>query len=305
MSVEQLGQALASNYVLVNLEMRKPGFRKADKEASDEVTTNKQAIRGAARVNTNILAGADHEVEEIKRLQGALYTYVMRETLPWSTAEEGRKHGYRLLATAKAMNFIRDTSELKKHCDDAVLALQRVWPQRVAQAKQNLQGLDKHEYADAADIPALFGIRVDVQPIAAVHDFSRLTLPAELADALAAQHQARAETQVRVAMDDLRGRFTEELERFATQLGKKASGEKGAKLFDTLITNMQGLVGMARSMNVTNNPKLEELANRIEARLLQLPLEAYKEDTAKAAVAASDAKELQTIAAIDDVWEQL
>lgn len=305
MSVEQLGQALASNYLLVNLEMRKPGFRKTDKDASDELTDTKQAIRGAARVNTNILAGADGEVEEIKRRQGALYSYVMGQTLPWSTAETGRKHGFRLLATAKAMDFIRDTSVLKKDIDDAVLDLVRVWPTRVAQAKQNLQGLDKHQYADAADIPGLFGIRVDVQPIAHVHDFSRLTLPAELADALAAQFQTRAETQVRVAMEELRDRFTEELERFATQMGKKASGEKGAKLFDTLITNMQGLVTLARSMNVTNNPKLAELASKIEAKLLQLPLEAYKDDTAKAAVAASDAKDLQAELAVDAVWEQL
>lgn len=305
MSVEQRSQALASNYVLVDLEIRSYGFKRTDRDASDELTGTKQAIRGAAKVNTNLLAGADHELKEIQRRQGALRAYVSNRTLPWSASAEGRKHGPGLLATSKALDFIQGAHELKSSIDQAVLELQRVLPQRVAEAKANLGGLDNHQYPDPADIPKLFGVRVDVQPIPANCDFRNHTLPPDLADALADQARDSERLKVESAMDDLRARFTDELERFATQMNKKASGEKGVKLFDTLITNMQALVDLARSMNMTNNPRLAELADKIEAKLLQLPLEAYKDNTAKAAVVASDAKDLQQAIAVDEVWEQI
>lgn len=305
MSTAQLNEALSSNYLLAEISFRSWSGTKTDKEASQEVIAAKNAVKGAGRFVKDLMAGAAAELEEVRAISNEMRNYVIERTLPWSTNEEGVKRGGRLLASAVAMTFLQGLEEIKARRDIAILNLARVWPQRVQQALINLGTLaDATQYPNAVDIPALFSVNVSIVPLPSVQDFSRLNVPAALADALGQRHQQHAEVQVKVAMDTLRERFTDELERFERQMSKHSSGEK-TKLYASLVSNMEGLVNLARSMNITGNPRLAQLADRIESKLLQFPIETYKNDTVRAAVAAADAKELLAQAAVDDVFSQI
>lgn len=297
----ELSNALASNYVLVDLQLRSWSGKGTDRTASDELIASKNAVRDSGAFVKNLLASAGGELKEVHTQGNALRTFVYNNTLPWSSSE-GAKRGERIISTTKTIQFLTDLNMLKKGRDNAVLQLVNVWDQRVAQAMQNLGSLaDPGDYPASTEVAALFAVSVDLKPIPAIGDFSRLNIPAELSDALAARHEQAAAVQVANAMNDMRDRFIEELTRIEKQMSKVATGEK-TRLYDTLITNMQVLVDMAGHMNLTSNPKLDELVERIKLKVICRPVAAYKDDIALAAGLAADAKQLAVDAMQEEIW---
>lgn len=298
---QELSNALASNYVLVDLQLRSWSGKATDRGASDELIASKGAVRDSGAFVKSLLASAGKELKDVHTMGNALRTFVYNNTLPWS-ASDGAKRGERVLATTKAIPFLTDLNALKKERDNAVLTLVSVWDQRVAQAMQNLGSLaDPGDYPASSEVAALFAVSVDLKPIPAISDFTRLNIPAELSEALSARHEQAAQIQVANAMNDMRDRFIDELTRIEKQMTKVAAGEK-TRLYDTLITNMQVLVDMAGHMNLTNNPKLDELVERIKARVVMRPVAAYKDNVALAAELAADAKNLALEAMQEEIW---
>ncbi len=297
----ELSQALSSNFMLVDMQLRSWSGKRTDRGASDELIAAKSAVRDSGAFVKNLLASAGKELKEVHTMGNALRTFVYNNTLPWS-ASDGAKRGERVLATTKALTFLADLNSLKKEYDRAVLNLVNVWPQRVAEAMQNLGSLaNSTDYPDSASLASMFSVSVDLKPIPAVSDFSRLNVPAELATALGQRHELAAQTQVANAMADLKQRFVDELTRIDKQMSKVANSEK-TRLYDTLITNMQTLVDMAEHMNLTNNPAMDELVAKIKAKVTARPVEAYKDNVALAANLAADAKQLAVEAAEDAIW---
>lgn len=303
MSPEQteLSDALAANFMLVDMQLRSWSGKSTDRKASTELITSKNAARDSGTFVKNLLASANGELRAVHTRGNAMRTFVYSNSLPWS-ASDGAKRGERLISTKKAVQFLQDLNTYKKDYDDAVLELVNVWPARVQEAMSNLGALADHDdYPDANELASLFSVAVDLKPIPAMGDFSRLNVPAELATALGQRHAMAAQVQVSNAMNDLRDRFIEELQRIEKQMTKAAAGEK-TRLYETLITNMQVLVDMAKNMNLTGNTKLDELAERIRAKVLARPISAYKDNAPLAKQLADDAKELAMAAMEEEIW---
>jgi hypothetical protein len=298
---EEINSALASNYMLVDMQLRSQSFKRVDRGASDELLAAKGSTRDGGAFVKNLLASAGQELKAVHQMGNALRTFVYTHTLPWSSSD-GAKRGDRIVATVKAMGFLTELNSLKREYDRSVLALAAVWDQRVQEAQHNLGALaDPGDYPTASQLPSMFSMSVDLKPIPAVSDFSRLNIPAELAQALQARSAASEAVYMANAMNDLRDRFVEELTRMHKQLSKHGAGEK-TRLYDSLVTNLQTLVDMAEHMNLTGNAKLDELVEKIKYSLLGRPVEAYKEDLPLAATTADIAKSLATDAAMEDVW---
>lgn len=299
-----LNHALSHNYLLCELTIRTWSGRSTDAEATKEVITAKAATKDAGKFNKNLMASAREELDAVTKSAASLRHFFYSKTLPWGAGGEGAtKRGRRILATVASMDFLQEYKTYKQEYDAAVRALVAVWDVRVAQAIQNL-GLmaDATEYPTALEIPKKFAITIDMEPVPDQQSFAKLAVPAVLAASLGRRHQLRAEQQVTNAMNEMRDRMLTELERIHTQMSKHAAGEK-TRLYESLITNMRGLVHMAKTMNLTNNPRLTELAERIELKLLQSPVSVYKDDPTKAAVLADDAKILATEAALEEIWK--
>lgn len=298
----RLNDALAANYMLVDLQLRSWSGKKTDKTASDEVIAQKGAVRDSGRFVKNLLASADGELKAVQQMGNSIRAFVYAQTLPWSANADGTKRGERIIAATKTMDFLVQLNEIKRDYDGAVSALQQVWDQRVTQAVANLSELaDNLDYPSAKDIPGLFSVSVDVRPVPTMADFERVSVPPALAEALGQRHMQMAEEQARTAMAELKKRLLEELARIAKQLGKAGAGEK-TRLYDSLVTNMQGLVELTRSMNVTGNPELTALTDEIEKKLLQKPVEVYRNSPTEAAQAATLANMLATEIAAESVW---
>lgn len=297
-----LKHTLQSNYILIDMQIRSWSGKRTDATASRELLEAKHSTKDGGVFVKNLLASADTELGVIHKQAAALRHFVYSKTLPWTSTASGAQRGERLIASAQAMEFLQEFKNKKVEHTAAVKGLVAVWEERVNQALANLGDLsDPMDYPTADRLPDLFNIHVDMRPIPTMADFERLNIPVALARGLGQLHQQAANASVRNAMDEMKDRMLTELERINIQMGKHGAGEK-TRLYDSLITNMQGLVQMARNMNLTGNPKLAELADRIEMKLLAHPLEVYKNDPTKAVVMAEDARTLATEAATEDVW---
>lgn len=302
-TAQELNDALASNYLLVDLRIRSWAGKTTDRNASSEVLANKQAVSDGGAFVKNLLAGAKQELKEVHTLGNAMRSFVYARTLAWSSSsDDGARRGERLLPSSKAMDFLTDLNDLKKEYDRAVLDLQKVWGVRVAEAMRNLGALaDADDYPTEDKLPSMFSVGVDIRPVPSIADFDRLNVPAHLATALGQRSADQAQVQVANALKEMQERFVDELGRIVGQMEKHGKGEK-TRMYGSLITNMQGLVDMARGMNLNNSPKLADLVDKIEQKLLRHPIEVYRDNPLRAKDLAEEARQIVAEIELPDVW---
>jgi hypothetical protein len=292
----QLNDALAANYMVVDLTLKSWTGNITDREASSEVITSKGAAQDSGKFVKYLFASADGELQAVRASARVIGSYVKQETSPWQGS-------YRLLAATKAIDFLTKLNGFKQDYDNTVAALANVWDVRVAQAIHNLGGLaDANDYPDAAEVRALFGMTIDLLPVPSEKDFSRINLPANVVTALGQRHASALEKQMQTVHDDMKKNLLEGIQRMAKQLGMRGAGEK-TRLHDTMVSNLQAQVAMLRTMNASGSPELAALADKIEQQLLATPMEAFRNSPAKAAEVAEAAKNLAIEAALEDVWQ--
>jgi molybdopterin converting factor small subunit len=299
----QLNDALASNYLLVDLQLRSWSGKSTDRSASDEVISNKGATQDSGRFVKNLFAGADGELKAVNQMGTAIRAFVYAKTLPWSNNTDGAKRGDRLISAKTSFEFLKELNDIKRDYDAAVAKLQQMWDVRKAEAIRNLGGLAREaDYPDPSTLPDMFSVSIDLRPVPTMGDFKRVNVPAELAEALGERHMQLAEEQVANALDELKKKLLESLQRMGVQL-KKCGAKEKTRLYDSLVTNLQDLVGLARTMNVRNSQGLSDLADKIEAQLLQHPVEVYRNHPELATAVAQNAEALAVDASLEEIWK--
>jgi hypothetical protein len=138
MQNQELNDALAANYMLVSLSIRTWSGKRTDRGATDEVIQQKHAVKDSGAFVKKLLASADSELKDVHAAANGIRSFLYTSTLPWTQNTGGANRGDRLVPTAKAMEFLRDTAALKRQYDGAVMTLKGVWDERVTQACTNL-----------------------------------------------------------------------------------------------------------------------------------------------------------------------
>jgi hypothetical protein len=299
-----LNDALAANYMLVDLDIRSWSGRVTDRTVSSEVIASKGATKDSGKFVKYLFASADAELTAVQRAAEQIRQYVRQNSVPWcGRGDGGTNHGPRLIGAVTAIDFLSGLNAVKQPYDQAVQALVGVWDARVQQALTNLGGLATiDDYPSASSVAAMFGVRVDLQPVPAQSDFTRLNIPTPLIEALGQRHARTLESQMGNAMADIKERLLNCVGRMSTQMGKAGTGEK-TRLYDSLNTNLQGMVDLLRTMNATGKPELAQLCDRIERELLTVPIAAIRTSPAKAAEVAQSAASIAADAAMEAVWE--
>jgi len=255
--MSELSDVLSSNYMLASLTVRTWSARKTDKDATADLLAQKGAASDAASVVKSLLAGNDKELKDTQAAYARIRTWFYANSLPWTT-DDGRQRGDRLIGTAQAMTFLRDFANLKTSAEKARDKFMLVYDSAVSNAAVSLGSMyDPSQYPAKELIRSLFGATLDVSPMPAVTDFDRVSIPGAMATGLKNQYEKKAAKQVSSAITSAQERLIEELQRMQTQLDKIACGEK-ARLYGSLITNMETVAGLATSLGPLS-PELVEL----------------------------------------------
>jgi hypothetical protein len=276
--------SITNSSVLTEMNISVWTANKVDKNATDTVLSDHAAVKSAAQVKKNLMAGTSAR-KNIAEYAQACRTWHSARTLPWSD------RGPRLLPTSLFMDYKTEANVRKATFDNMVSQFLLDYHQHVAQSAHYLGSLfDVEDYPHVEEVREKFGFRLVFSPLPETGDF-RLDLPTQdleemkqgyeqafesrLADAMRAPWE-----QLHSTLTTMSEKLTEQEPTYRTKTYEDGSTEevKVVKRYhDTLITNAQDLCRMLTHLNVTKDPKLEQARRDLENAILGTDMDEIKE----------------------------
>lgn len=271
--------SITSSSVLAELNISVWTANKIDKGATNDVTNNASAVKGAAQVRKSLMAGT-HQRKEIADYAAACRLWHGARTLPWAD------RGPRLMPTSLFMDYKQEANIRRDTFSTLVDTFIQVYPALVQTAHNYLGSLfSADDYPNADTVRSKFGFRLVFSPVPESGDF-RLDLPARELDEVKRGYEDSFKDRLAEAMKEPWSRLHKVLvnisERMTDTDTDNGEGEK-KRYHDTLITNAQSLCAMLTHLNVTHDPKLEDARRQLEQTMTGTDIDAIKESATERA----------------------
>lgn len=267
---------LSEKAMLSHVRVSAWSARRIDRKVTDEVNESHGAANDAGRFNKllvdkSALSGITAAVSKAR-------TFHYSRTLPW------QDDGARLLPAAAFVDYMAQMRTIRAQFDKAVSEFIDGYAKHVDDARSRLGNMFKPEdYPSADDIRDRFAFDTIINPVPAGDDF-RVSLGDAQAALIRAEIEARAEAQLTDAMRDVYGRVADVCGRMADKLRSYQPGNDNKKaegIFrDSLVENVRELAGILPALNITADPKLSAIAERMRKELARHDAEALREDDA-------------------------
>ncbi len=240
------------------------GIMRKDKGIEAEVAQAKHVKKGrAGRWDTNLLAGADEEYNDLASALGAVRDFHYANTLRWA-------HGEQALPNERFIAYAKGMGELKGIAEQKLEALKEVWDERVKQAQENSPELTKKfTYPSKSELSG-WGATISIGPMPEAEDLILDTSDEEAQKLLNDQKLVLtnlAEERVREAERDLFERLEACLRNASRNLGVGTAGRYREEWYD----NLRAFCDSADQMNFNKNPKLTELVDEVKDKVLSTP----------------------------------
>ena len=250
---------LATNALLVELNIGNWTARKNDKSVSEEVDLQKGTKTRAGNYNKNLFAGVK-ELEDIQKFVGMVRNWHYRNTIPWLDT------GVRMLPMGQYIDYTAQMNTWASEFEGLKQAFLNKYDDLVTEMAFKLGSLfNRDEYPTRDQVDYKFYFRTNYFPLPQSGDF-RVDIGNEMLAELQENYTKHLNEKVNEAMGDVWSRLHETLKHLSERLEVGSTGEK--KIFrDSLIENAQELCGLLSKLNVTNDPKLEEARKDLEQAL--------------------------------------
>lgn len=254
---------LHSASVLVDVDVKMFTGTVTDKRVTREVHTKHGSDADMGRFSKRLI-GSEH-LTTIRRLAQEAGDEHRKRSLPWG---EGR---VRIMSSDAILPYESAMRNIKERFDAAVDDLVAEWGTIVEESRRRLGGnredggmFDPAEYPSAQMIRDRFSIktRIDRLPAVDASDFRR-TLGKAAADALEAQMRANVAADLKAAQQEMVDRIRDTVGHMADRLkaDRVVKGQTLPAIFrDTLLTNVRDLANLVGSLNITNDPRVTDLA---------------------------------------------
>jgi hypothetical protein len=259
---------ISSSAVLISLNISCWPASKVDREATDKVNTDANAVSSAGQVRKDLFAGTSLR-KDIERKAARIRNYFSSSTLPWADK------GERMLPMPLFMDVKQTIAREKREYDEMCEMFFDAYPQLVVDAPSRLGKFYKAEdYPDIEEVRSKFGFRYTITPMPEAGDFRLDVANEELAE-LKAQYETAYQQRLADAMRDPWERLHDMLKGMSEKLAD--SGDKTKRFHDSFVSNPIELCTLLTKLNVTNDPKLEEARRHLEAAMVGADIEAIKE----------------------------
>ena len=281
--------SLASSAMLVDLQISKWTGRRLDKKASTEVTVSNNADKGVANVHKKLLGNCD-ELDAINKHVGETrnhYHYAM--TMPWSNM------GLRLVTTANYFNYHKVMTDRQTSFASLVDVFLQSYEWKVSQVSASLGNLfNSSDYPTLDQMRSKFAFNFSYAPLPDAGDF-RIDIGNEQSQAMKEQYEDYYSKQLQNAMGDVWTRLHDSLSKMSERLDYQGKDDK--KTFrDTLVSNVENMIGLLKTCNVTDDPKMEQARVVLDDALRGVTPDALRED---------DYLRSQTKQSVDEVIKSL
>ncbi|MBC6714769.1 hypothetical protein H9Q09_01035 [Aurantimonas sp. DM33-3] len=283
---------LAARAMIVTLSMSQWTGRRLDRQITDEVNSSHNAAADAGRYNKLLLDKT--ALDPIAKIANAARTEFNERTLPWLDG------GSRIMSNQLYMQHAAWFRRVKGEFDAAVDAFIAEYPKHVADARVRLNGMfNLDDYPTVSEIRDKFSIDMKVMPVPSADDF-RVSMSEAQAAEIRAEIEAHVQKATKTAVSDVYRRIAEVTGRMVERLNgykpAKGKGDRSEGIFkDSLVENVRDLIGILPSLNITGDPELAAMADKLA------PLAAYdaavlrKDEGKRRDVAAEAAKILEDV----------
>ena len=249
---------IGNNAMLVDLNISMWTGRKMDKKVSEEIDASKSTKARAGNYHKKLLAGSD-KLEKVQKIATAVRTWNYQHTLPWSDG------GSRLLPMKAFFDYKQTLNNYEAQYTQAVDDFLVEYPQLVSSSAFTLGDLfDRGEYPDVEELRNKFRFKYVFCPVPDAGDF-RIDVEEQAKQELQQQYKDYYAEKLNSAMKDAWDRLHETLTHLSERMDYTDENKK--KFWDSTITNASELCSLLTSLNVTDDPKLEAMRQRLEKAL--------------------------------------
>jgi hypothetical protein len=256
----KIATPLSRKAVLVSVNISAWSARKLDRRITAETNRKYHATEDAGRYNKRLLAG-EHLAELTALVSKARHLHY-RMTRPWAD------DGPRILANMLYTKFSDEFRVLKREFNDAADRFAKAYPSFVEDRKRALNGMfNAADYPSPKDIRSKFNLDLTVLPFPDAEDF-RADLDDDTIADLKRDLQETSQQVAQKAMACTAQQIIETVGHMASKLKEYKTGEPGEHLFrDSLVTNVRELAELLPAFNLTDDPRLTKITNRITKEL--------------------------------------
>jgi hypothetical protein len=275
--------SLSERAMLVTVNVRRWQAALTDKKVTTEIaTTHAVSAKRAGKYRKNAIDVDAPTFKAVASAASELRTQNYFYTLPWS------QDGARILTTAVFEEYTLEMRKLRVVFEHAVKDFVDDYPALKNAAKRELNGMyNENDYP--TNIAAKFGVDVSFMPLPDAQDFR-----ASLADGTVQQirHSIEAELQntFQVAMREPYERLYSHISRMVERLS-----DKDGVFRDTLVTGLADLCAILPGLNLSADPKLDDLRKRAERMIANLNPQDLRDLPAVRRDVARQAAEIQNL----------
>jgi hypothetical protein len=285
-------RTLASRAMQARLSITLWSASKRDAQITNEVIESHNAKKDAGNFNKRLVS--KDALDNLRKIAREAREEHAKHTLPW------QDDGVRILCSAGYLEYADKLSALKQKFNEAADAFADGYLDFVQDARSRLNGMfNESDYPRAEDIRTRFSFETKIDPLPVASDF-RVALGDAQAAQIRADIEERTNKAIADAMRDAWQRVADHVGHMADRLKAykpaSAAGEKPEGVFrDTLVTNVRELTHLLASLNVTEDPALTEVAERMKALCQHDAGELRESDNARAKIAAEAEAILQSV----------
>lgn len=262
-------KSLSSSAMLLDLNISVYTGRKQDKATANEVSLAKGARKSATSVHKNLFA-EDEDLANINSYAGLVRNWLYSVTLPWSDS------GTRLVPTKAFFDISHELNQHEQAFNALVDRFVNNYSTKVAAQAFKLGKLfDSKEYPDASDLHKKFALRYHFTPVPEAGDF-RVDIPAEAAQQLKDKFEATIRDRLEDAMIEPWDRLYEEITHIRNKMMPKEDGTV-PRLYGSMLENTLRLCETLKSLNVMDDPKLEEARRQLEMSLENVDIKSLRD----------------------------
>jgi hypothetical protein len=261
--------------------------RKNDRKSAQKIEAEASAKIGTSSASKHLASGCpEHDaLRKFTALQRAWWSKV---TVPWFDG----KGGLRAVNPAGVYDLQVELGDREREFDGYVDSFIRAYPGLLTNAQFNLGDLfDPGEFPSPHKIKRKFYWTTDFTTLPRNDDIRLVEgLTPEQAKKMSDNAVIREQQRMQNAANVAAQRLFEVVQSMHATMATKI-GEKGAKFNDTKLDNITAMVELMPLLNITNDPKLAEMAKLAKKLAMKSPDE-LRTDEVKRAAAAKEAKSL-------------
>jgi hypothetical protein len=254
--------SITTKALIVSLRISQWTGRKLDKDATETVETEYKTEKQVGNYTKKLLPSAA-ELKAIERCASGIRQYFAEQTLPWCM------DGSRILAAQNYMAFTAQYRILKAEFDAAVSTFIRKYPDLKAQAWSQLGKMfNDDEYPTQSRLETAFSCEVTFMPVPDVGDFRVQILDSEKEAFM--QRMREVEND---AMRDCWNRLYDVVAKATYKLR-----DPNAIFRDSLIENIHEVCALLPRLNISDDPKLEEMRIKVEGIVAKMQPDTVREN---------------------------